>query len=199
MVQNASGTRRLVVIEYVSLDGVIEDPGGSEGKPYGGWTRPYWGDDIGQSQLERLFASDALLLGRVTYEGFAAAWPKMKDEAGFADRMNSMPKYVVSTTLENPEWNNSRVIKANVAEEIAALKRQPGQDILVYGSGTLVQTLLRHGLVDELRLLVYPVVLGAGKRLFHDGTSATLQPVETRTLGSGVVLATYRPAQKKEA
>lgn len=189
--------RRLVVIEYVSLDGVVEDPGGSENRPFGGWTRPYWDDDLGKTQLDALLASDALLLGRVTYEGFAAAWPKMKDEAGFADRMNSYPKHVVSTTLESPEWNNTRVIKANVAEEIAALKRQPGQDILVYGSPTLVQTLLAHGLVDELRLLVYPVVLGEGKRLFHEGTKATLRPIETRALESGVVMVKYGPAPRE--
>ena len=185
--------RKLVVIEYVSLDGVVEDPGGSEKKPFGGWTGPYWGDDIGESQVEALLASDALLLGRVTYEGFAAAWPKMKDEAGFADRMNSYPKYVVSTTLRNPEWNNSHVIDSKVAEGIAALKRQPGQDILVYGSPTLVQTLLQHNLVDELRLLVYPVVIGEGKRLYHEGTKATLRPVETRTFASGVVMVKYGP------
>jgi dihydrofolate reductase len=186
--------RKLVVIEYVSLDGVVEDPGGSEKQSFGGWTGPYWGDDIGASQLEALLASDAILLGRVTYDGFAAAWPKMKDEAGFADRFNSYPKYVVSTTLENPEWNNSHVIKANVADEIAALKRQAGQDIVCYGSPTLVQTLLQHDLVDELRLLIYPVVIGEGKRLFHEGTKATLRPFETQTFASGVVMVKYGPA-----
>lgn len=187
--------RKLVVIEYVSLDGVVEDPGGSEKRSFGGWTGPYWGDDIGESQVEALLASDAILLGRVTYEGFAAAWPKMKDEAGFADRFNSYPKYVVSTTLENPEWNNSHVIATNLADEIAALKRQPGQNIVCYGSPTLVQTLLQHGLVDELRLLVYPVVIGEGKRLFPEGTKAALRPVETRTFASGVVMVKYGPKE----
>ena len=191
--------RKLVVIEYVSLDGVVEDPGGSEKRPFGGWTGPYWGDDIGKSQLDALLAGDALLLGRVTYEGFAAAWPKMKDEAGFADRFNSYPKYVVSTTLENPEWNNSRVIKANLVEEIAALKRQPGKDILLYGSPTLVQTLLQHELIDELRLLIYPVVIGEGKRLFHEGTKAAMRPIATQTFASGVVLASYGPARTEAA
>ena len=185
---------RLVVIEYVSLDGVMEDPGGSEGTQIAGWTGPYWGDDLGKSQLDALTASDEMLLGRVTYEGFAAAWPKMKDDAGFADKFNAMPKHVVSTTLRNPEWNNSRVIASDVAEEIAKLKQRPGGDIVMYGSATLLQTLLEHGLVDELRLLVYPVVLGWGKKLFHDGTKAKLEPIETQTFVSGVQLLSFKPA-----
>ena len=186
---------RLVVTEYVSLDGVMEDPGGADGFERGGWTRPYWNDEIGRVQLEGLFASDALLLGRVTYQGFAAAWPSMKDAAGFADKMNSMPKYVASTTLDKVEWNNARLIARDVAEEVARLKQRSGGDLLVYGSGQLLQTLIRHDLVDEYRLLVYPVVLGSGKRLFRDGTDTRLKPVEARTFGSGVVLLSYQPAR----
>ena len=186
--------RKVIVLEYVTADGVMEDPGGAEKFVYGGWTIPYWNDEIGKSQLDGLFASDALLLGRVTYQGFAAAWPSMKDEAGFADRMNSLPKYVVSTTLQEVDWNNSRLIKENIVEEISRLKQQPGQNILIYGSGALVQTLMQHDLVDEYRLLVYPVVLGSGKRLFKDGSHATLRLVETRAFPSGVALLHYQVA-----
>lgn len=124
--------RRIVVSELVSLDGVMEDPGGAEKFEHGGWTRPYRSDESGKFKLEELFASDALLLGRVTYQGFAAAWPSATDEAGFAERMNGLPKYVVSTTLGAVEWNNSTLIKGDIAEEVARLKQQPGQDILVH-------------------------------------------------------------------
>ncbi len=187
--------RKVVVLEYVSLDGVMEDPGGAEQFEHGGWTIPYWNDEIAKFQSDGLFASDALLLGRATYQEFAKAWPSMTDEAGFADRMNSLPKYVVSTTLEAVEWNNSRLIKGNVAEEVARLKQQPGQDILIYGSGELIHTLMQHDLIDEYRLLVYPVVLGSGKRLFRDGSTTTLKLVETQMFSSGVVALTYQPAQ----
>jgi dihydrofolate reductase len=135
-----------------------------------------------------------LLLGRVTYQGFAAAWPSMKDDAGFADKMNGMPKYVASRTLDRLEWNNARLIEGDVAEAVATLKQRPGGDILVCGSGELLRTLIRHDLVDEYRLLVYPLVLGSGKRLFRDGTNTSLKPIEARTLDSGVVLMVYRPA-----
>ena len=187
--------RRLVVSEYVTLDGVMQDPGGVGEIEHGGWSRPYWHDEIGKFKFDELFASDALLLGRVTYEGFAAAWPSMTDEAGFADRMNGITKYVVSTTLKDPQWNNSRVISGDVAEAIAELKRQPGQDILVGGSGQLVRTLMRNNLVDEYRLLVYPVVLGEGKRLFKDGSDVKLKLVEARSMPSGVTLLRYEPAE----
>jgi len=188
--------RKVVVSEYVSLDGVMEDPGGAEKFEHGGWTRPYWSDEMGKAKFDELFASDTLLLGRVTYQGFAKAWPTMKDEAGFADRMNSIPKYVVSTTLKEVEWNNARLIKGNIVEEISKLKQQPGQDILIAGSGVLVQTLMQHDLVDDYRLLVYPVVLGSGKRLFQNGGKTTLKLVETRAFPSGVVLLHYQPAGK---
>lgn len=187
--------RRLVVSEFVTLDGVMQDPGGVGEIERGGWSMPYWHEEIGKVKFDELFASDALLLGRVTYEGFAAAWPGQSDEAGFADRMNGIAKYVVSTTLKDPQWNNSRVIQGNVVEEIAELKRQPGHDILVGGSGQLVQTLMRNNLVDEYRLLVYPVMLGEGKRLFKDGSYVKLKLVEARSVPSGVALLRYEPAE----
>ena len=144
---------KIVVTQFMTLDGVVAEP--QE------WSFPYWSDQTGDFKLEELRASDAQLLGRITYEGFAAAWPTMeKDPAGFADKMNSMPKYVVSTTLKKAEWDNSTIIKTNVAEEVAKLKKQPGGDVLVAGSMTLIRTLMEHDLVDEYHLLVYPIVLG---------------------------------------
>jgi len=185
--------RKIVVSEFVSLDGVMEDPGGAEKSKLGGWTMQYWNDEIGKFKLEELFASDALLLGRVTYQGFAAAWPSRTDEQGFAQWMNSIPKYVVSTTLKHLDWNNSRLIKGNLPDEISKLKQQSGKNILVNGSATLVHTLMQHDLIDEYRLLVYPVVLGDGKRLFKDGKNTKLRLAETRTFPSGVVLLQYHP------
>jgi dihydrofolate reductase len=189
--------RKIVVSEFVSLDGVMEDPGGAEKFKHGGWSFKFRDDQVPKYKLDEVFASDALLLGRVTYEGFAKAWPSRKDDVGFADKMNNMPKYVVSTTLGKLDWNNSRLIKANVAEEVKKLKQQPGKDILVYGSGKLVNTLLQHDLVDELRLMVHPVVLGSGKRLF-DGTTETMKVLklaESRTFPSGIVLLSYHSAK----
>ncbi|MGE5223849.1 MAG: dihydrofolate reductase family protein [Omnitrophica WOR_2 bacterium] len=187
--------RRVVVSEYVSLDGVFDDPGGSEKTKYGGWSFQFWNEEAAKFKFEELFASDALLLGRVTYEGFAKAWPTQKDEAGFADRMNSLPKYVVSTTLKNPEWNNTRLIKENIVEEVTKLKQQPGMDILVAGSAELVHTLMQNNLVDEYRLLVHPVILGSGRRLFQDGIEKQiLRLVNTKTFSSGIVLLTYQTA-----
>jgi dihydrofolate reductase len=182
---------KLVVSEFVTLDGVMEDPGGAEGFERGGWAFQFDRGPAGDKfKLDELMEADALLLGRKTYEGFAAAWPDRTDEAGFADKMNSMPKYVVSTTLTDPEWQNSTVISENVAEEIAKLKQQqPGGDILVAGSAQLVQTLLEHDLVDEWRLMVFPVVLGAGKRLFGDGAGRTaLKLVEAKPSADVVML-----------
>lgn len=191
--------RKVVVSEYVSLDGVMEDPGGGEKTQHGGWSFQFWTDEAAKYKYDELFASDALLLGRVTYSGFAAAWPSMTDEAGFADRMNGLPKYVVSTTLQEVTWNNSRLIKGNVVEEITRLKQEPGQDILVGGSGELVQTLMQHNLVDEYKLMVHPVVLGGGKRLFRDGSAMqVLRLVESKAFSSGVVLLTYEPVKKEE-
>lgn len=175
--------RKIVVTEFVSLDGVMEEPR---------WTFKYWNGEIAEFKGEESSASDALLLGRVTYQGFAAAWPQSKDEG--ADYFNSVRKYVVSTTLEEPlEWNNSMLIKDNIVERIADLKRQDGKDIAVHGSATLVQTLMRHDLVDAYRLLVYPVVVGKGKRLSGEGIPATLKLVGSRSFGSGVVALVYEP------
>lgn len=186
---------RVVVTEFVSLDGVMEDPGGAENFEHGGWTMPYWNDEIAKLKLGEIFDADALLLGRVTYEGFAAAWPSMTDEEGFADRMNSLPKHVASTRLKDPEWQNSSVIEGDVAAEVSKLKQQPGQDILVAGSRELVQTLAQHDLVDEYRLLVYPIVLGSGKRLFGDGVHTPLKLRKSEAYESGVVLLSYEPAR----
>lgn len=177
--------RDLVVTTFLSLDGVMEAPA---------WTVPYWNDDIARFKGDETSASDALLLGRVTYQGFAAAWPESKDEG--AAYFNSVRKYVVSTTLDKAEWNNSVLIKNNIVEAIARLKQQDGKDIAVHGSATLVQTLMKHDLVDRYRLLVYPVVLGKGTRLFQDGTTATLRLVSAQALSSGVAALLYEPDRK---
>jgi dihydrofolate reductase len=183
---------KVVVSQFITLDGVIEDPGGSEGFERGGWAFQFdRGPDGDKFKLDELMASDALLLGRVTYEGFAAAWPSRTGD--FADKFNTMRKYVVSTTLDDPSWSNSVVIKTDVAGEVARLKEQPGGDILVNGSAQLVRTLLEHDLVDELRLMVFPVVLGAGKRLFGDAAGATaFEPLETKPAGSVAILTLER-------
>jgi dihydrofolate reductase len=187
---------RLVVTEFVSLDGVMDDPGGSEGTKHGGWTFQFdRGDEGNKFKLEELFASDALLLGRVTYQGFAEAWPTVSDNEGYAQKMNTMRKYVVSTTLTDDEatWDNTEVIRGDVAAEIARLKAEPGGDILVHGSCSLVHSLMEHGLVDEYRLMVFPIVLGSGKRLFTETSDATrLALTECGTAGDGVLLLTYR-------
>jgi dihydrofolate reductase len=181
--QKETIVRKLVVTEFVSLGGVMEEPR---------WTFKYWNDEIARFKGEESSASDALLLGRVTYQGFAAAWTGSKAEG--ADYFNSVRKYVVSKTLEEPlEWNNSMLIKDNIVEEITNLKQQNGQDITVHGSATLVQTLMQHDLVDRYRLLVYPLVVGKGKRLFKEGTTATLKLLESRSFGSGVVALVYEP------
>lgn len=177
--------RKLVVTEFLSLDGVMEAPA---------WTLPYWNDEIAGFKGEETNATDAILLGRVTYEGFAAAWPTSKDEG--APYFNSVRKYVVSTTLEKAEWNNSIIIKENIFEEISKLKQQDGRDITVHGSATLAQSLMQHNLVDYYRLLVYPVVVGSGKRLFREGINATLKLVEAKPFSSGVTALIYEPAQK---
>jgi dihydrofolate reductase len=175
--------RKIVVTEFLSVDGVMEEPA---------WTFPYWNDEIAKFKGEESSASDALLLGRVTYQGFAAAWPESKDEG--ADYFNSVRKYVVSNTLEEPlEWTNSTLIKANIVEEITNLKQQDGKDITVHGSATLVQALMQHDLVDRYRLLVYPVVLGKGKRLFKEGIPATLKLLGSQSFSSGVVALVYEP------
>ncbi len=187
--------RKVVVTEFVSLDGVIEDPGGSEGTDFGGWTFKFEDPEGMKYKLDEVRDHDAMLLGRVTYEGFAAAWPGIEDEVGFAERMNSMPKYVVSRTLKRADWNSSTILSGDLATEVAALKDGDGGDILVAGSASLVQELLSHGLVDELRLMVFPIVLGHGKRLFADVTGTpVLERVDFKALDSGTVILTYHPA-----
>jgi dihydrofolate reductase len=186
---------RIVVTEFVSLDGVMEAPGGGENFKYGGWTFEISrGDEGNKFKLDETLASEALLLGRVTYEGFAAAWPSREGE--FADKFNTMPKYVVSTTLREPEWNNSKVLSGEVAEEVAKLKQEHEGDIVVHGSARLVQTLVEHDLVDEFRLMVFPVVLGSGKRLFDETSDKKpLRLVDSRTVGDGVAILIYEPAR----
>lgn len=187
---------KVVVSEYVTLDGVMQDPGGGEGFEHGGWSFQFWSEESAKFKFDELFASDALLLGRVTYQGFAAAWPTMAGTGEYGDRMNSLPKYVVSTTLQEVTWNAS-LINGNIAEEVSRLKQQPGQDMLVFGSGELVQTLMQHDLIDEYRLMVHPVVLGSGKRLFRDGSAPQVfRLVETKAFSSGIVVLSYQPAAK---
>ena len=185
---------RIVVTEFVSLDGVMEAPGGGEDFRYAGWTFEINRGDEGEKfKLDETRASAALLLGRVTYEGFAKAWPSREGE--FADKFNTMPKYVVSSTLENPEWNNSTVLKGDVAEEVAKLKQKQEGDIVVHGSAQLVQKLLEHDLVDELRLMVFPVVLGSGKRLFGETSDKkSLRLADSNVVGDGVAILIYRPS-----
>ena len=188
---------KLVVTEFITLDGVIEDPGGGETFDRGGWAFQFErGEEGDKFKLDETLDAEALLLGRVTYEGFAAAWPSMTDEVGFADKMNTMPKYVVSSTLHDLTWNNSTRVEGDVAEEVAKLKEHVGGDLLVAGSATLVRTLVDRDLVDELRLMVFPTVLGAGKRLFGDSASTkAFRLAESRPVGDdGVVILTYEPA-----
>ena len=181
---------RLVVTEFITLDGVVEDPGGSEKSPYGGWAfRFKRGAEGDKFKLDEHMAADAQLFGRKTYEGFAASWPSRTDDIGFADRINSLPKYVVSSTLQNADWQNSTILRRDVVDEIKRLKQQPGRDILVAGSVQLVQTLAQHQLVDEYRLMVFPIIAGGGKRLFGDGLPSTsLKIVESQQMAEVVTL-----------
>jgi dihydrofolate reductase len=188
---------RIVVTEFVSLDGVIEDPGGSEDFEHGGWSFEFSrGDEGDQFKLDETMNSAALLLGRVTYEGFADAWPSRDGE--FADKFNNMPKYVVSSTLKDPEWNNSTVIEGDVAREVARLRDEIDGDIVVHGSATLAQALIDADLVDELRLMVFPVALGGGKRLFgetQDKKPLTLS--DSKVVGDGVAILVYQRAESE--
>jgi dihydrofolate reductase len=185
---------RIVVTEFVSLDGVVEAPGGGEDFEHGGWSfETSRGEEGDKFKLDEALGAEALLLGRVTYEGFAAAWPSRSGE--FADKFNNMPKYVVSSTLGEPEWNNSTVLRGDVAEEVPKLRDAHDGDIVVHGSPRLVQALIEHGLVDELRLMVFPVVLGSGKRLFGPtGDKRRLRLADSKTVGDGVAILIYRPA-----
>jgi dihydrofolate reductase len=186
---------KIVVTEFVSLDGVMEDPGGAEDYRHGGWTFEFdRGEEGNKFKLEEIFEAEAQLLGRVTYEGFAAAWPEREDPGGFAERMNSMPKYVVSSTLREASWNNTTILGGELPDEIAKLHREIDGTILVAGSAQLVQGLLEHDLIDELRLMVFPVVLGDGKRLFG-GVSAKkpLRLTDSKVVGDGVTILTFEP------
>jgi dihydrofolate reductase len=178
--------RKIVVTEFISLDGVIENPM---------WTFPYWNDEVASFKGEEATASDALLLGRVTYEGFAAVWPERTDDESAA-YFNSIRKYVVSSTLDKADWNNSVLINNNVVEELKKLKQQDGKNIVVHGSGRLIETLMQHDLIDEYRLLIYPVVLGKGQRLFESENSANLKLVNSKVTSTGVVAAVYEPVRE---
>jgi dihydrofolate reductase len=185
---------RIVVTEFISLDGVVEDPGGAEDFKHGGWSFEFSrGDDGDKFKLDETMGSEALLLGRVTYEGFAAAWPQRSGE--FADKFNNMPKYVVSSTLSDPEWSNSTVIDGDLGEAVAELTRKHDGDVVVHGSVQLVQGLLERDLVDELRLMVFPVVLGSGKRLFGETSDKKpLRLAESKTVGDGVSILVFQKA-----
>jgi dihydrofolate reductase len=180
---------RVVATEYVSLDGVFEAPGE--------WSGPYFDDEVNQFKLEELQASDALLVGRKTYAEFFDAWPTVTDDTGFAEKMNSMPKYVVSSTLTTLEWSGAELVKGNLAKEVRKLAEQPGQDLLLSGSAQLFNALKDENLIDVYRMLVHPIALGKGRRLFADGTDQrALKLTDTKTFGSGVMALEYTPADR---
>ena len=182
-----------MVSTFVTLDGVMEAPGGEPGHPHTGWVADLQGPEQVRHKFEEVREAGSLLIGRVTYESFAEAWPTYSGE--FADRMNAMPKHVVSTTLRDPAWNNTRVIGRDVLEQVQRLRQQPGGPVVVHGSRTLAQTLIAGGLVDEYRIMTFPVILGSGRRLFPETPHKTaLRLVGTRAFGSGVVEHTYHPA-----
>jgi dihydrofolate reductase len=186
---------KIVVTEFVSLDGVMEDPGGAENYRHGGWTFEFDRGEGDKFKLDEIVEAEAQLLGRVTYEGFAKAWPTMEDPVGFADKMNAMPKYVVSSTLQEAEWSNSTVLSGDFVEEMTKLKQEVDGVILVAGSAQLVQGLVENDLVDELRLMVFPVLLGDGKRLFGDvSEKRTLRLKDSKTVGDGLSILTYERA-----
>jgi dihydrofolate reductase len=189
---------RIVVSEFVSIDGVMEDPGGAEGTRNAGWSFRFdRGTDGDRFKLDEVLNAEAQLLGRVTYQGFAAAWPTIEDPVGFADKMNAMPKYVVSNTLtdEDATWNNSTIVRGDVASELKDLKARVAGDLLVAGSASLVQLLAEHSLVDEYRLMVFPIILGSGKRLFGDVSVPPVLSLDgVTTIGpDGIVVLTYHP------
>ena len=185
--------RKIIVSTFVTLDGVMEAPGGEPGHSHTGWAGGYMGPEEVQHKADEAQEAESLLVGRVTYESLAGAWPTYKGD--FADRMNAMPKHVVSTTLENPLWNNSTVIRGDIRGEISRLRTADGGPMLVIGSRTLIHTLMEHNLVDEYRVMVFPVAVGSGFRLFPETPSKTvLKLADTRTFDSGVVMHTYHPA-----
>lgn len=180
--------RKIIVTEYISLDGVVEEPGH--------WSFDFWNDEAAKYKYDELFTSDALLLGRLTYEGFAKAWPTMKETGEFGKKMNTMQKYVVSKTVQNAEWQNTEIIAKDVLQEVKKLKKQHGKNILVAGSGQLVHTLLQENLADEYRFLLHPVVLGKGKRLFREESDKRkLTLFETQKFSTGIVALHYKPAK----
>jgi dihydrofolate reductase len=185
---------KIVVTEFISVDGVVEDPGGAEDYKHGGWAFEFdRGEDGDQFKLDETKDSAALLLGRRTYEGFAEAWPSREGE--FADLFNNMPKYVVSSTLKDPEWTNTTVLEGDVAESVRKVRDEVDGNIVVHGSAQLVQALVENALVDELRLMVFPVVLGTGKRLFADTSDKRpLKLTQAKTVGDGVAIQVYEPA-----
>jgi dihydrofolate reductase len=188
---------RIAVTEFISIDGVIEDPGGSEDFKHGGWSFEFSRGDEGEKfKLDETMNSEALLLGRVTYEGFASSWPGREDEAGFADKFNNMPKYVVSSTLKEPlEWNNSKLLEGDPIEAVKKLKDEVDGEIVIHGSATLAQSLIENDLVDEIRLMVFPVVLGGGKRLFAETSDKKpMRLTDSKTVGDGVSILTFQPA-----
>lgn len=195
--------RKLVVSTFLTLDGVMQAPGGPEEDPtggftHGGWSVNYWDDVMGQQMAEAMSRPFDLLLGRKTYEIFAAHWPHVTDDP-MAETLNSATKYVASRTLDEVEWSGSTLIKDDVAEHVARLKNEEGPEIQVHGSWNLIQTLLKHDLVDEYRLWIFPLVLGSGKRIFEDGTiAAGLKLVDSRTSSTGVLIARYERAGKPE-
>ena len=189
---------KIVATEYVSLDGIVEAPGGGEDFEHAGWTFEVdRGEEFEKFKLDETLDSEALLLGRVTYEGFAAAWPSMEGE--IADKLNAMPKYVVSSTLEDPlDWNNSTVLEGDVAEEVSRLRQELDGEIVVHGSPRLTQTLLEHDLLDELRMTVFPLVLGRGKRLFGETSDKKrLRLTDSKTVGDGIAILIYEPARSE--
>jgi dihydrofolate reductase len=191
---------KIIVSEFITLDGVIEMPGGDDSSgEQSNWSIPFFNEETAKFKLDDLRESDALLMGRMTYQIHAAAWPTATDEEGFADLMNSLPKHVVSATLDTVEWNNSWLIRGNIPDEVKTLKQAVPRAILIDGGSDLVNLLMRHDLIDEYRLLVHPVVVGKGKRLFQNGGQMTgLKLVEARPFSTGVVALTYRSSNNAE-
>ncbi len=184
--------RKIIVTQYASVDGVIEDPVGMEGSGLGAWVEPYHRGPAGDAfKIAELNAADAMIYGRRTYEGFAAVWPEVNDPDGYASRMNSLPKYVASRTLKSATWSNSQLIEGDLVAAATAIKSRPGGDILIFGSGSVVHELLPAGLIDEIRIMTYPVLLGRGIRWFPEGSGVRLQLLETRTFDDGIILTRY--------